>query len=397
MNVSNKKGILMIMTNANGWRNPGVYGGGEIQTVRLIDFLGEFRWFICSPIQLKNLFVNLKTNVTTKLFKNIFSETNVVTDILQGVYFTVAIVFYGVRIRNEYDVIYSATTNFSDILPSKIIALLTGKKLVVKYHISLYTSDSVLGLFRSYRKEQNTVIDSAVRALIARISLFFLKSCEVIVVSDYLRKQLLGCGLEESRIHLNYNGTDFTKLEDMRIKEVKKKYDVCFMGRIEKSKGVVDFVTLVSKLKSKKGNISAVMIGDGSAMDEVTSLIKTLNLEREVQVLGFLGNERYQYLQESSVFVFPSIANEGFGLSILEALYFGVPVVMYEHPVLREVFSTISNTYFTDPYVDSLSDKIYSLLTSSIKVNSSDVMIYSMESCAFREKGILLSVLEKQL
>ena len=167
------------------------------------------------------------------------------------------------------------------------------------------------------------------------------------------------------------------------------------MGRVEKSKGVIDFVTLVSKLKIKKDDIKAVMIGDGSAMEEVVSLIKTLNLENEIQVLGFLDNTRYQYLQESSVFVFPSIANEGFGLSILEALYFGIPVVMYEHPVLREVFGMISNTYFTDPDVGSLSKRIYFLLNSPVLENSDDVLIYSMKKCAIRERDILISILER--
>lgn len=383
--------------NANGWRNPDVYGGGEIQTFRLISVLNEFQWFICSPLQLKNLFHNSKTNITYKLFRKVFVRTNIFTDVVQGIFFTIGITLYGLSIRNKYSIIYSATTNFSDFLPSKILSLLTGKPLVVKYHISLYTSSSVLELFRNYRGEKNGLIDSIARAVLARVSLFFLQSCTIITVSDYLKKQLLRCGLKENQLHLNYNGTDFSQLEEKRLVDVKKEYDLCFMGRVEKSKGVIDFVNALSILNRSGENVNAVMIGDGSAMSEVTSLIKSLNLGNKIQTVGFLGDERYRYLQESRIFVSPSTANEGFGLSILEALYLGVPVLMYDHPVLREVFGRIGNTYFIPPDVNILSDKIRSLLSLPITTRSDGVMTYSIANCALRESTILFSVLEGKI
>ena len=45
-------GILLIMTNPNGWRNPKVCGGAEVQTSSIINKLIDFDWYILLPNQL---------------------------------------------------------------------------------------------------------------------------------------------------------------------------------------------------------------------------------------------------------------------------------------------------------------------------------------------------------
>src|SRR5690606_22940547 len=72
------------------------------------------------------------------------------------------------------------------------------------------------------------------------------------------------------------------------------------------------------------------IIGDGVNRNAYESLIKSLNIEHKVKLLGNKTNVD-TYYNESSVFVFTS-RFEGFPNALTEAMYFGLPSISTDCP-----------------------------------------------------------------
>jgi glycosyltransferase involved in cell wall biosynthesis len=392
---NDKKGILMIMSNANGWRNPSVLGGAEIKTMTIISKMNEIEWQIILPEQLhKGLIKRFSASQLHYLpIKTLFLKTNIIQDLIQGLFYTWKCTMIGWKNKNNFDLIYSATTNFSDIFPAKIISLITKKSYVTKYCISIYDESKILNIYRNFRKEKNTIADSFIRASLARVTIMFLKQAKnVFVVCKYLGMQLEKCGVNKDKIKLNYNGVDFDLMGKFKDKNNEKKYDICCIGRIERNKGLQDIVDVVEDLKIKKSDISAIIIGDGSFLNDLKREIKKRGLENNIAITGFLGNERYVFLQQSRIFISPTYAKEGFGLTLLEALFFNVPIIAYLNPVFEEVFGRYESVRLINQDRKILQDNILDLLEDNPS-HSFDIDIYSLNNCVAREREILSEIM----
>ncbi len=112
-----------------------------------------------------------------------------------------------------------------------------------------------------------------------------------------------------------------------------EKSDIIFVGRLIKEKNVCPLVQAFHILALKQPDLRLTIIGDGPERSAITLLIKELSLESKVSVQGFMEdhNEVIARLKSSKVFVLPS-TREGFGISALEALACGIPVITVDHP-----------------------------------------------------------------
>ncbi|MEH1765113.1 glycosyltransferase [Nostoc sp.] len=96
------------------------------------------------------------------------------------------------------------------------------------------------------------------------------------------------------------------------------------VGRLIEQK---DFPTLIRAfaLVRQKQHVRLMILGVGGEKSHLATLIRELNLENDVAILGFQENP-YAYMARASIFVLSS-AWEGFGNVLVEALAVGTPVV----------------------------------------------------------------------
>jgi glycosyltransferase involved in cell wall biosynthesis len=106
-----------------------------------------------------------------------------------------------------------------------------------------------------------------------------------------------------------------------------------------------------------------------------------------------LGDERYKLLQQSRVFVSPTYAKEGFGLTLLEVLFFDVPIISYTNNVLEEVFGRYESVHLISQEKKLLQNSIEKLLKKRVSFSLPDLDVYSLENCATREKEILSGII----
>jgi glycosyltransferase-like protein len=124
------------------------------------------------------------------------------------------------------------------------------------------------------------------------------------------------------------------------------------VGGIEPRKGSLDLLDAYALLRRDLPELRLVMAGGETLFDyrdyRTSWDARAAGLGIEPLVLGPVEHHLLPALMAgTAAFAFPS-TKEGFGLAAMEALAAGVPVVVRDLPVLREVFGTTVG-YGTDP------------------------------------------------
>lgn len=133
-----------------------------------------------------------------------------------------------------------------------------------------------------------------------------------------------------------------------------KKYDLFFIGRLTEQKNPLLYIDIVNLLKKENNNISAVMIGDGELYDACKETISLLNLNDNIEMLGFVSNP-FPIIKNCRLGVMPS-KWEGFGLTAIETMILNKIVLNSGVGGLGEIFS--KNKQFICSNINEYADKI---------------------------------------
>ena len=134
-----------------------------------------------------------------------------------------------------------------------------------------------------------------------------------------------------------------------KIREKKENlYDILFVGRLERAKGVDVLLNALKFLKETNGmNLKSAIVGDGSLRDSLKSLSKDLGVEENVEFLG-IRKDIKGLMQLSKIFVLPS-RWEGLPMVILEAMALGMPVIATKVGGIPEVIEDGTDGILVEP------------------------------------------------
>ena len=139
-----------------------------------------------------------------------------------------------------------------------------------------------------------------------------------------------------------------------------------FVGRIEKSKGILDLINALSLMESN--NWECLIIGEGSLSEESKKLILEKKLEKKIKLIGSVEAEEIpDYLNQIDALVVPSITTkswkEQFGRVIVEAFACGKPVIGSSSGAIPEVISD-GGIIFTEGNVEELRLSLDNIITN---------------------------------
>ena len=126
-------------------------------------------------------------------------------------------------------------------------------------------------------------------------------------------------------------------------------------------KNPLHFVFAAYKVLQQMKNVYFIFTGDGPLKDQVTTLVKNLNIEKQVFFPGW-RNDALELLAISDVYASVSL-REGLPMSLLEAMSMRVPAVCYDVDGISEVITNNKTGFLVAPSdINTFADKLKVLL-----------------------------------
>jgi len=237
---------------------------------------------------------------------------------------------------------------------SAVISIIKRKPLVVTYHNDIDNHPTFGFLAKVYSH------------FFLR---FVLKNSEKIIITqpDYLKYSNF-LKKYESKVITIPNCVDTKRFKALNCK--KNKNTISFLSCLDsfhRYKGLDYLIKALWLVKKKIPNIRLIVGGKGKLIEEYKELAKKLDLEKNIEFLGYVANTNLVRLyNQSQIFVLPSISHdEGFGIVLLEAMACKTPVICtYLAGVAKDVKENNAGIVIRPKDIRSLGNAIIKILTN---------------------------------
>jgi glycosyltransferase involved in cell wall biosynthesis len=212
-------------------------------------------------------------------------------------------------------------------------------------------------------------------------------SAKEIALTESRKKAKMAEGIKEEKIAIIPNGINLEKLaltdttKKAYDQEIRARYSIPtdshifgIIGRISAEKGHLILLSAYKKAKdilAVKGipdKTFLLICGGGALEDSLKDQIISLHLENSATVTGrFPIDDHQKYYSAINSFVFPSLA-EGFGIVLIEAMAYSLPVICSDLDVLQEVGGAAAR-YFETGNSDDLAEKMVDMYVRKDQYN----------------------------
>ncbi len=184
----------------------------------------------------------------------------------------------------------------------------------------------------------------------------------VIAVSRYTKNLVVRrYGADAARVHVVHNSI---AREGRWVSDVDEEDDrrplILFLGRLTFQKGPDYFVEAAGLVLGERPDTLFVIAGEGDMRPRLMARVAELGIGRSVLFMGFVNPEDARRLYSAAdLYVMPSVS-EPFGITALEALAAGTPIIISKGAGVREVVRNALEVDFWD--VRALASKILDTL-----------------------------------
>lgn len=180
-----------------------------------------------------------------------------------------------------------------------------------------------------------------------------------IAPSQFVKNELVKAGYEADKIVIIPH---FIKTNTFSVQQNCEKYFFSF-GRLDESKGMDDIIRAFSALP--ENGLKLKIAGNGPEEDNLRRLIKELNAENRIELVGYKqGQELLDLIGNSLAVVFASRVHETFGLTVLESLALGKAVIASKVGAIPELIEdNKTGLLFAVADIGELKEKMFLILS----------------------------------
>lgn len=178
------------------------------------------------------------------------------------------------------------------------------------------------------------------------------------VVSRALYQEARHLGVSTNRLSIQPMGTDLRTLFVPPAADVLRR-GIIYVGRLVEKKGVAYLIKAMAIVVKARPDITLTIVGTGPLEHELKALVQKLALGKSIEFTGTIDHTRIRdKLQRASIAVIPSIIaksgdQEGFGLTIAEAMGCECAVVASDLPAVRDLIEN-NKTGLLTPQKDTV-------------------------------------------
>ncbi len=205
---------------------------------------------------------------------------------------------------------------------------------------------------------------------------YLIKNIDILILGTYTLKELIKKihHLDEKKLRVIHYGLIPENYEIKKSREELRKelnipedqFVLLSVGRhiLRKRFDLVIEAIKIIKEKEPLMKIKYYLIGEGGETPRLKKMTKLIDLEKEVEFLGFTDIEtRDKYYKLSDVFIMPSVIEkesiEGFGIVFIEANYFCTPVIgSFSGGIIEAVVNGETGLLVKENDLNDLVDKI---------------------------------------
>lgn len=303
---------------------PWLKGGPPTHLPLLVEYLKKETEFEIKTFY----FGSQKSEGAEKLFSKFFHTLKVLFQFIQLI-----ITFKPqiIHLNSAFD----KTSILRDI-PFCLISKLSGTPLLFKVHGShnglLYTKSPILTFL---------------------IKLYFFGASKVGVLSEFERNEFIQRFGNASKLIVVKNIVRNANMELIKnnSKMNPQQYDALFVSRIEKGKGLEDLLHAIPYIIKTYPSFLLAIAGSGRALNQYKKLADNLKIQLHIKWLGHIQNEQLKDLfSESKTFIFTSHFPEGMPMSMVEALFYGIPVITTKTRFAVSYLKEEQNVLFIDTH-----------------------------------------------
>jgi glycosyltransferase involved in cell wall biosynthesis len=151
--------------------------------------------------------------------------------------------------------------------------------------------------------------------------------------------------VDESKIIISYHGIDLQEYLPKKLNNARKgrvPFEILGVGSLFECKGFEYLIRACSELSHSGIDYRCKIIGGGHLHGKLDALIRQLNLQDRVELLGYMSQgEIVRYYQDADIFVLPALLKIHWGIPnvLLESLAVGTPIVCTPLPALKELMN----------------------------------------------------------
>lgn len=227
-----------------------------------------------------------------------------------------------IELSKNYDIVHSGGY---DQIESWILASKIPEKLVI-YNGTYYSDFNV-----NYNKKCK-IFDRFFLPRYKKNKIFF--DTKSNLSADFLRKRgitnitSIGVGIDLEQLQAKKMIESDLSNKMQKAKNNGTKY-ITYIGRIESRRNIKFLLELFKNLSNKRNDIKLLLIGKGEKeyKQECFELMEKLDIKEKIEYYEYMNQELLPKIYSlSDVFLLPT-RYEIFGMVLLEAMYFGTPVI----------------------------------------------------------------------
>jgi glycosyltransferase involved in cell wall biosynthesis len=249
----------------------------------------------------------------------------------------------------EYDLIY-----VSGFKALGIVVVLVSKLLHKRCILKADSNGEMSGAFFAggLRKVGLTPTSAVFRLALAVRNSILRRADGFVAISSDIAYELASCGVRADHIYSLPNSVDTTRFApvgDRKKAELRRRLKlpqhdviVIFTGRLVSYKGLPLLLRVWEQVRREHVHATLLLVGSGgldihNCEDELRAYVQAHGMQATVQFTGDVENV-HEYLQASDIFIFPT-EKEAFGISLIEAMACGLPVIATPTGGIKDILS----------------------------------------------------------